>query len=255
MDAARVVRAASFSLNPEFTTPHSPNKLMKTKLLLTLTVLLALADVTRAQGNAFTYQGRLNDGGGAANGSYDLRFAIYDALANGNAIGSAVTNAATAVTSGLFTVTLDFGAGVFTGPPRWLELAVRTNGGASFTTLAQRQPLTPSPYALYAASASSATTAATFAGPVADKQLSANIPRLNGNATFSGSVAAAAFTGNGAPVTNANTATLNGEPDASKLNDGFWSSVSAIRAFRNQKWLIGCAQDGRHQARDREPDA
>ena len=32
-------------------------------------------------------------------------------------------------------MTLDFGAGVFTGNPRWLEIAVRTNGGSTFATL------------------------------------------------------------------------------------------------------------------------
>ena len=30
------------------------------------------------QGTAFSYQGRLNDGGAPAAGNYDLRFTIYD---------------------------------------------------------------------------------------------------------------------------------------------------------------------------------
>jgi formylglycine-generating enzyme required for sulfatase activity len=68
---------------------------------------------------------------------------------------------AVAVSNGFFTVTLDFGAGVFTGEARWLAIAVKTNGAASFTALVPRQPLTPSPYALYAPSAGAATTAAT----------------------------------------------------------------------------------------------
>ena len=33
-----------------------------------------------AQGTAFTYQGRLNVGTNGANGVYDLRFALFDAV-------------------------------------------------------------------------------------------------------------------------------------------------------------------------------
>ena len=107
-----------------------------------------------AQGTAFSYQGRLNDGGSPASGLYDVRFSIWDAPANGNLIAGPLTNSATGVTNGLFTVTLDFGAGVFTGPARWLELDVQTNGGRSFTTLLPFQPIMPGPYALMANTAS-----------------------------------------------------------------------------------------------------
>src|SRR4051812_39499403 len=87
----------------------------------------------RGQSTAFTYQGWLNSGTSAANGVFDLRFTIYDAPDNGTAIGQPVTNSLTAVSNGLFTVALDFGAGVFAGANRWLEIAVRTNGGGAFT--------------------------------------------------------------------------------------------------------------------------
>ena len=47
-----------------------------------------------------------------------------------------------AVSNGLFTVTLDFGANTLPGADRWLELGVRTNGSsAAFTTLSPRQQL------------------------------------------------------------------------------------------------------------------
>lgn len=107
-------------------------------------------------GTAFTYQGRLGVGTNAANGLYDLRFTLYDVASGPAQINLTVASAATPVTNGLFTVTLDFGAEAFNGEARWLEIAVRTNGSSAFTALSPRQPLTPSPYALYAPSAGNA---------------------------------------------------------------------------------------------------
>ena len=45
-----------------------------------------------AQGTAFNYQGRLNDGGAPANGTYDLRFAVFNAVTNGTQITYPLTN-------------------------------------------------------------------------------------------------------------------------------------------------------------------
>jgi len=129
---------------------------MKTKLFtfLALTLLSTLnpqLSTCFAQGTAFTYQGRLNDGASPANGIYDLRFTIYDAVTNGSAVSGVLTNAATSVSNGLFTVTLDFGAGAFPGADRWLEIAVRTNGSAGdYQSLSPRQPVTATPYAIRA---------------------------------------------------------------------------------------------------------
>jgi hypothetical protein len=50
-------------------------------------------------------------------------------------------------------VTLDFGNQFF-GANRWLEIGVRTNDGGAFSTLAPRQPITPSPYTIYSTTAS-----------------------------------------------------------------------------------------------------
>jgi trimeric autotransporter adhesin len=106
-----------------------------------------------AQGTAFTYQGLLNDGAGPANGSYDLTFSVWDASSGPSQTGGTQTNLALLVSNGLFTVNLDFGAGVFTGDPRWLEISVATNGSANVVTLSPRQALLPTPYAMFAANA------------------------------------------------------------------------------------------------------
>src|SRR5207249_8296157 len=129
-----------------------------------------------AQGSAFTYQGRLNEGASPATGTYDLRFTIFDFLSGGNALGGPVTNAGTVVSNGLFAVTLDFGVGVFSGPARWLEIGVRTNAGGAFTSLAPRQPLTPSPYAIYAGGVNASGIAGTIsAGNIANGTITSNM--------------------------------------------------------------------------------
>src|SRR5882762_11566245 len=155
---------------------------MKSKILLLVAAplwgLFISINTAFAQGTAFTYQGRLNDNGSTANGSYDLRFTIYDSTNNtGTVIAGPITNAAAGITNGLFTVTLDFGAGVFTGTNRWLEIGVRTNGGGAFAALNPWQSLTAAPYAVYAGG----VNAAGIAGSIADGHLSANIARLNSN--------------------------------------------------------------------------
>ncbi len=154
-----------------------------------------------AQGTAFTYQGQLNDGGGLANGSYDLRFTICDSPSGGLVVGGPLTNRPTAVSNGLFTITLDPGAGVFTGPGRWLEIGVRTNGSVTaYQTLSPRQPLTAAPYAV---------TAGNVTGVVPAGSLSGSYPGAvtfnNGANVFDGT-----FSGNGTGLTSLNASQLTG---------------------------------------------
>jgi hypothetical protein len=178
--------------------------------LLLLSTLNYQLSTTFAQGTAFTYQGRLNEGANPANGIYDLRFTIYDLATNGTLIAGPVTNSTLGVSNGLFTVTLDFGTGVFSGANRWLDIGVRTNGGAAFAPLSPRQPLTAAPYAVYAGT----VNASGIAGSIADNQLSTNIARLNGNQVFTGVVQLSnsnnVLAGNGAGVANVNLMTVNG---------------------------------------------
>jgi hypothetical protein len=121
-------------------------------------LLLAGLRQAAAQGTAFTYQGQLNDSGRPASGIYDLQFALFDAATNGNQVGGTVTNLAIGMTNGLFTTTIDFGPGIFTGGNYWLQIGVETNGaGGTFTILNALQPLTPTPYAIYSSSTSIAS--------------------------------------------------------------------------------------------------
>ena len=120
-------------------------------LMLGLQVGLNLAQDAAPQaalGTAFTYQGRLADGGAAANGQYDLLFRLYAGLTGGTALGEVMLNDVP-VSEGLFTVSLSFGSGAFNGEARFLEVGVRPGpSSGAFTTLSPRQALTPAPYAL-----------------------------------------------------------------------------------------------------------
>ncbi|MCX6880010.1 MAG: tail fiber domain-containing protein [Verrucomicrobia bacterium] len=157
---------------------------MKTSMLLTLGALvLGLTTNAFAQGSAFTWQGHLTEAGQPANGLYDLTFALYGFATGGTALDTKTINGATVV-NGLYTETLDFGPGVFDGNPRWLELSLNTTGVADFTTLAPRQPITATPYAIRAVSAGTATTAGSLSGMLPDSQLSINVARLNANNVF-----------------------------------------------------------------------
>jgi hypothetical protein len=130
---------------------------MKTQFIRLLAGLVAIAaaESAFAQGTAFTYQGRLFDNTNPANGNYALKFKLYDGSNSLVTLVAPLTNAPVAVSNGLFTVTLDFGAGQFTGPARRLEVASASNGVSPiFIPMKPRQQLTPAPYAIFATTAS-----------------------------------------------------------------------------------------------------
>ena len=147
---------------------------MKTTKFLTILVtalgLLAYsAQLASAEpmGTAFTYQGHLYDASYAANGSYDFAFKLYDANAGGNKVGTDVNVSDVDVIDAYFTVELDFGVGVFDGDKRWLEIGIRPGDMDDpnvYTTLDPRQEVTPTPYAIYASKAGSASGGITGSG-------------------------------------------------------------------------------------------
>src|SRR5580765_4726249 len=118
--------------------------------VLLLAVVAAFSHSGQGQTTAFTFQGRLNNGGSHANGIYDLTFSVFTATSGGSPVAGPVTNSL-AVSNGLFAVVLDFGAAAFPGADRWIEIGVRTNGVGGFSTLTPRQLVTSAPYALRAA--------------------------------------------------------------------------------------------------------
>ena len=139
--------------------------------LLLLLIMLGASTRANAQGTAFNYQGRLVENGIVANGNYDFIFTVHDALTGGNSLGTAAVLNPVAVSAGQFVVTLDFGATVFTGPARWLEISTRTARGAQaggYSVMVPRQSLLPTPYAIHAVSAASVKDGAVASRSLAD---------------------------------------------------------------------------------------
>ena len=132
--------------------------------LLLASLPLAFSAPVLAMGTAFTYQGTLEDGGGLANGEYDLQFQLLD---DGLApLGAPVVVQDVEVDHGVFTVELDFGGAAFDGDERNLRIGVRpgTSGGA-FTPLDPPTTLHATPYAQVA---EAATIAASIANNTVD---------------------------------------------------------------------------------------
>jgi formylglycine-generating enzyme required for sulfatase activity/photosystem II stability/assembly factor-like uncharacterized protein len=183
-------------------------------------------------GTAFTYHGRLADNGQPATGNYDLVFSLHNAELGGSPVGPSFTSLNTPVSNGLFIVAVDFGADVFAGEARWLEMAVRTNTTPppDYTTLAPRQQIRPTPYALYANTVGTFTgtlPAAQITGTLPDARLSPNVALLNGSPNFTGTVTAGGFTGNGQGLTNLNLASV-GPPGTFTVASADWFFSSTV---------------------------
>ena len=191
--------------------------------------ILTLTSVAAAQplSTAFTYQGELRDAGSPVNGTYDLRFRLYDALTGGAQLGTTLCVDNTASVDGRLTVSLDFGP-QFAGQKRFLEVEVRRDAGlncvnpADFVILGPRQDLSPTPNALFALAATTAATATNATrlnGQLATFYTNAaNLTGTLPTASLGGSYGAAltlsnpanSFAGSGASLSNVNATTLDG---------------------------------------------
>ncbi len=155
-------------------------------VVVSMVVFVAAVAPVKAMDTAFTYQGRLSDGGDPAEGAYDFEFRLFDEAGGGGQIGPTVQHGHIDVVGGYFTVVLDFGTGAFNGEARWLEVAVAPSDVfVKKTVLKRRQAITPVPYAMHSSDGGSSSvgyvrtivvnSAGGLAGALAQKRVSAGV--------------------------------------------------------------------------------
>lgn len=148
-------------------------------LVMSLIVFLIGLIGVKAQTAAFTYQGKLTDNAVAANGSYQMQFALFDAASGGNQVGATLTNPTVQVSNGIFTATLDFGANAFSGASRFLQISVYSTATNSFVVLNPRQPVTSAPYAIKSLNSTTAENSNNLGGIPANQYVQTNDARLS----------------------------------------------------------------------------
>jgi len=190
---------------------------MKTQTVLVVmgsalvSLLMGAPPPASGQGTAFTYQGQLLEGGAPANGWYDFQFAIHNDPGGGPPQAGPLPVDAVPVSNGLFTVTLNFGGGVFDGAALWLGIEVKTNASPDpYTPLTPLQPLTAAPYAVLAG-----TLGGNLPDPCLAGFYSQRVTLSNSSNVFFG-----AYQGDGRSLSNVNATTLEGLEAGSFWNVG-----------------------------------
>lgn len=235
---------------------------MKFKVLVSTILILIAAAVVAAQTTAFTYQGKLNDGGVPANGSYDLAFKLFDEFNGGAQVGVTITKQNVQVVNGVFTVLIDFGD-EFAAPFRYLEIGIAPLGSGNYTTLAPRQLISSTPYSVRTQVAQNASNADKLGGVPANQYVLTTDPRLtderdprpgssnyiqnnelgtqnggfnvSGNGTIGGNLSViGSVTGNGSGLTGLNASNLaSGFVPVERGGTGVFSSGAAGNFLRS----------------------
>ena len=117
---------------------------MRFRRLVPALVLLALSGALVAA--PISYQGQLDRSGSPYSGTVDMEFALYDAESGGSQVTGPISKSSVEVEQGVFSVSLDFGGGVFDGSPRYLSVSLEGS------ELSPRQLVGAVPVAQYALS-------------------------------------------------------------------------------------------------------
>ncbi|HLM60550.1 MAG TPA: hypothetical protein VK308_07095, partial [Pyrinomonadaceae bacterium] len=181
---------------------------MRKNAIITTLLLLVSVMTAFAQSSSFNYQGRLNDAGAAANGTFQFQFKLFDAASGGTQIGATINDAAAPVTNGVFSVNPDFGAAAFSGGDRYLEVAVRRTSSESYVTLTPRQKINSAPYATRTAETTNFSGA--LAGDVSGTQNATIVNSVGGQSSANIANSVQATTG----ATSNNTANTLVKRDA-----------------------------------------
>lgn len=125
-----------------------------------------LAHVSLAQPltTTWTYQGKLLNVNNPATGAFDIRYRLFESAAGGAQVGVDLFALNTTLTDGTFATQLNFGTTAFNGNRRWVEIAVKSTGGGTYTTLTPRQEVTASPYSLFALNVAASAMPWNFSG-------------------------------------------------------------------------------------------
>lgn len=198
------------------------------------TCVVSVHGGTTPVGTSFTYQGSLKLSETPVEGAVDFEFRLFEDPAGGLPINGTVVSQTLIVANGLFAAELDFGASVFAGDERWLDISVRfPSGSGVFTALAPRQRISGSPYALFALNANIVgtqsgavnftNTANTYLGNGAgltqlnaDSITAGTLPGFALNGNYSGAITFSnatnsylgAFTGSGSGLTGLNASNI-----------------------------------------------
>jgi hypothetical protein len=217
-----------------------------------MTALLLAGGATLAggapTGTAFTYQGRMLENGTPPTGAYDLEFTMYDVPVGGVPVLPPVTVEDVAVSGGLFTVSLDFGAAAFTGEARFMDIGVRPGASTGpFTLLSGRQELRPTPNALAAPWAGVHGKPAGFADDVDDDVLGSISCAAGEVAKWNGSAwACAADADSGGDITDVQAAPgggLAGGASSGSASLGLLTSCPASQVLKWNGSAWACAAD------------
>lgn len=129
-------------------------RLRRSWIRLILAAILSAVGAVAQGASAFTYQGQLSLHGSPTNGTCSMQFRLFNQSTGGSLLDT-IGPQDVAVSSGVFTALLDFGAEKLGSGERWLE--VSTDCGTGLIQLSPRQPITATPYATFSNSVATHT--------------------------------------------------------------------------------------------------